>query len=84
MIFFINCGGTLDLTDKWFYNEREEQEIKIFLLDVNKPINHANIEHKTRNAPLTQIKVVNDGYSNFDKCPTNKDIIKLMELENQP
>lgn len=25
MIFFINCGGALDLTEKWFYSEREDQ-----------------------------------------------------------
>lgn len=33
----------MDLTEKWFYTEREQDRIRLFLLDIHKPIHHANI-----------------------------------------
>ena len=54
MIFFINCGGGIDLTMKWFYTERADQQITLFLLDVHKPIHHANIAH--RNVDVEQFR----------------------------
>jgi hypothetical protein len=39
LFFFINCGGLIDLTGKWFC-----KQAVVFLFDVNKPIHHANIE----------------------------------------
>lgn len=40
---FINCGGFIDLTQKWFVSQ-EGQEAKVFVFDVNKPIHHKNTE----------------------------------------
>lgn len=71
MLWFINCGGMLDLTEKWFISETHSTEV--FLLDVNKPINHANINHK-------RIFVVDDGQSDFGNCPTKEEVEDLREL----
>jgi len=63
MLWFINCGSILDLTEKWFIAERSDTHI--FLWDVHKPIHHANIEHN-------QIGIVDDGVTDFSSCPTNQ------------
>ncbi len=41
MFMFINCGGIMDLTETWIVQQKQAQ---IFLFDVNKPINHKNLE----------------------------------------
>lgn len=38
LFFFINCGGLIDLTAKWF-----SKQAQVFLFDVHKPIHHANL-----------------------------------------
>lgn len=40
---FINCGGFIDLTEKWFVT-RQNNAAKIILFDANKPLHHQNIE----------------------------------------
>ena len=39
LFFFLNCGGLIDLSAKWF-----SKQCQVFLFDVHKPIHHANIE----------------------------------------
>ena len=58
MIFFINCGGGLDLTQKWFSVGKNEDIIKLFLLDNHKPIHHANIESKHVDTLLFRSKLL--------------------------
>lgn len=44
---FLNCGGLIDLSEKWFAFDRSHVEAsarKVILFDVNKPIHHKNIE----------------------------------------
>ena len=41
MFLFINCGGIIDLTEYWIVQQKQAH---IFLFDVNKPINHKNLE----------------------------------------
>jgi hypothetical protein len=48
LFLFINCGGIIDLTVQWFAKDPNSQ---IFLLDVNKPIVHTNIESNNVNSP---------------------------------
>lgn len=43
VFMFINCGGTIDLTDTWIVQQKMAQ---IFLFDVNKPIHHKNVENQ--------------------------------------
>lgn len=72
MLWFINCGGIVDLTEKWFISERPDSHI--FLWDVHKPIHHSNIEHN-------QIGIIDDGLTDFSNCPTNQEIEDLQEIE---
>lgn len=58
MIFFINCGGGLDLTQKWFSIGKNEDIIKLFLLDNHKPIHHANIESKHVDTLLFRLRLL--------------------------
>lgn len=39
LYLFINCGGTVDLTEYEFISR-----VKVILFDVHKPIHHKNIE----------------------------------------
>ena len=65
-LIFLNCGGKLDFTQYWFY--QQETEIKTFLFDSQRPIFHSNI--------LTQkaVYVVDDGDVDINECPDDADL----------
>lgn len=62
---FINCGGFLDLTKYWFY---QNDNIKSYIFDCHRPFNHNNI-----NEDQNKIIVFHDGCPSFDECPTAED-----------
>jgi hypothetical protein len=68
MLWFVNCGGVIDLTEKWFIHERKDTHI--FLWDVHKPLHHANIDHP-------QIGIIDDGVTDFSNYPTTEEIADM-------
>ena len=74
-IVFLNCGGKLDLTKFWFYQQQAENQITAFLLDSHRPFNHNNvIDFDSR------LFVIDDGCKSFVECPTNEDAQVYQEL----
>jgi hypothetical protein len=63
---FINCGGILDLTQS---DLLQRNDPTLLLFDVNKPIHHKNLE-----CPC--IKVIDDGFSGLENCPTSEEVDK--------
>ena len=63
-LIFINCGGWLDLTKNWFH---ANEQIKSYLIDYHRPINHNNINDKHK------ICVIHDGCQSLDDCPNEND-----------
>lgn len=41
---FLNCGGGLDLTEKWFVAEKTS--VRAYVFDNHRPIHHHNIADK--------------------------------------
>lgn len=70
LFLFINCGGIVDLTQSDILHRHDAD---IFLFDINKPINHKNLESQ-------YIKVIDDGFSELDHCPTSEEIQRVEEL----
>ena len=44
-LIFINCGGNLNLTTYWFYNEFSN--VKCYLFDSHRPYDHRNINDES-------------------------------------
>jgi hypothetical protein len=61
---FINCGGYLDLTRQWFY---DNDNIKSYLFDCHRPYNHNNINETKK------VHIFHDGCRSFNECPTAED-----------
>ena len=70
-IVFLNCGGRLDLTDQWF---AESEEVKSYLIDSYRPINHRNVNDQS------EICVIHGGCKSFNECPTIEDARLYEEL----
>jgi hypothetical protein len=70
LFLFVNCGGILDLTQT---DLLQRNQPTLLLFDVNKPIHHKNIESP-------HIKVIDDGCSGLDNCPTSEEIDRFAEL----
>ena len=68
-IVFLNCGGQIDLTDKWF--GQKDSKIDCYLFDSHRPIHHNNINQNDN------IIVVDDGVSKLKECPLSEDIIDI-------
>lgn len=68
---FINCGGNIDFTKSWI----TQNEIKIIIQDIKRPINHNNInESKT-------VIIFDDKYYNFENCPTEEEILEVQRIQ---
>lgn len=65
-LIFLNCGGVINLTNKWFY--KEHLDIKTYLFDAHRPYKHENMHD-----PLQKIFIVNDGCRSYAECPTLDD-----------
>ena len=65
---FINCGGMINLTQMWFY-QQPEPSIKCLILDSHRPYNHENIID-----PKQAIIIIHDGCKSFEEYPTQEDI----------
>ena len=74
---FINCGGLIDLTLSWFVQQKQAQ---VFLFDVHKPIHHKNLESPEVPSLQIQIKIVDDGKSQYENCPSQEELDKYDEL----
>ena len=74
-MIFINCGGWLDLTKNWFHGNKD---IRSYLIDYHRPINHNNINDKH------QICVIHDGCQSLDDCPNENDDAIYQEYLNDP
>ena len=72
VITFINCGGSVDLTNIW----TKEYEIYLFLLDIQRPVNHNNIHEST------YVIMFDDEYYNFENCPTQEIIDEIKRIDN--
>lgn len=66
-LIFINCGGHLDLSSKWFYKS-EDADIKSYLIDSHRPYNHKNVNDDSQ-----KILIIHDGCKSFEECPTAED-----------
>jgi hypothetical protein len=78
-LVFLNCGAKLDFTQYWF--SQEEPDVKVFVFDSQRPINHNNI--------LSQkaVYVVTDGDINIGDVPEDADFENSdneAEGEDQP
>lgn len=62
----INCGGSKDLTKYWF---AERDNMACLLLDCHRPIHHNNVHYRKN------IIVIDDGYCNFQNCPTDEGLL---------
>jgi len=51
---FLNCGGGLDLTEKWFVAEKTS--VRAYVFDNHRPIHHHNIADKN-NVELSEILI---------------------------
>ena len=71
-LFFLNCGGTIDLTSQWFY---EEADISAYLIDYHRPFHHNNLIDLGR-----KIYIFDDGCNSFRECPTEDDVRVFQEL----
>lgn len=73
-LIFINCGGMLDQTQLWYYQQAAESRVRAFIFDSHRPYNHNNmIDH------LGRLFIVHDGCHSFNKYPTSEDIQVLEE-----
>ncbi|EAR84925.3 CDC45-like protein (macronuclear) [Tetrahymena thermophila SB210] len=74
-MIFINCGGVLDLTQKWFVTEKTK--IKAYIFDNHRPIHHHNIADKNN------IVIIDDGTQNQQNCPEREDEILQMTAQHE-
>lgn len=72
-IVFINCGGTIDLTQNPIYQHRKD--VKMYVIDSHRPFNHKNV-----NDQANRIFIVTDQDPSLDACPTAKDEEELEAL----
>lgn len=77
-MIFLNCGGSIDMTDFWFYpTDEEDHQVNItaYLFDAHRPFHHNNINDASK-----RIQCIDDGCKSFAECPTNQDIAEFYEL----
>lgn len=65
-IVFLNCGGTLDLTQNAIYEERKD--VKMYVIDSHRPFHHKNVNDNSN-----RIFIVADSCASLDHCPTAQD-----------
>jgi hypothetical protein len=64
-LVFLNCGGSLELQNYWFF---DHPEVKAYLMDYHRPYFHGNVIERS-----DKIIVIQDGCSSFQDCPTLED-----------
>jgi cell division control protein 45 len=75
-LIFLNCGAKIDFTELWF--NQKESEIKTFVFDSQRPINHNNV------ATPKSVYVVDFGDINIADCPEDADFEAMQEeIEGQ-
>ena len=75
-LIFLNCGGILDITREWFYDEEiSKGRVTSYIFDSHRPYSHLNVIDDTK-----RVYVVHDGCKSFDECPTWEDHNDYHEL----
>jgi cell division control protein 45 len=64
----INCGGTRDMSNKWFCDET--YGITCLLVDVQRPVHHNNIN-------FDSIIVIDDNCYDIENCPRDEDLNEM-------
>ena len=72
-LIFLNCGGIIDHSTQWYYDEKNK--IQAFIFDSHRPFHHNNIIDLKR-----KVFIVHDGCHSFDKYPTLEDVEFLQEF----
>jgi cell division control protein 45 len=68
----INCGGTRDMTKKWFCEE--SYGITCLLIDVQRPSHHNNIN-------LDSIIIIDDNFYDIENCPREEDMNEMQNIQ---
>lgn len=71
-LLFLNCGGSIDLTEQWFY---EVEGCTSYLIDYHRPFHHNNLIDLSQ-----KIFVFDDGCNSFRECPSEEDVRVFYEL----
>lgn len=69
LFLFINCGGIVDLTEYWIVQQKQAQ---VFLFDVNKPVNHRNLESPDVRSPPRRSRSSTTATANSRTAPPRR------------
>ncbi|CDW73747.1 cell division control protein 45 [Stylonychia lemnae] len=75
-LIFINCGGNLDQTSLWYY--QNQAKFQIFLFDSHRPFHHHNLIDVAN-----KIHIIHDGCSTFENLLTLTDIQLLQNYQQE-